>query len=61
MKFYSDLKTDPNQWRYKLIEMGPMKRAPDAAKTSNLTKSSKAAYAASFKKCKIDYGYLKSV
>ena len=54
MKFYSNLKSNPNQWRYKLIEMGTMRRALDIAKTSNPTKSSKVVHASSSKKCKND-------
>ena len=52
MKFYSELKSDLNQWRYKLIEMGPIRRVSDTAKLSNLSKSLKAAYISSSKKWK---------
>ena len=37
MKFYSELKSRPDKWRYKLIEMGTIRKA----KTPNASKSSK--------------------
>ena len=52
MKFYRDLKSDPDQWRHKLIEIGTIRRVPDTVKPPNPSKSSKVAHASSFKKQK---------
>ena len=48
MKFYSNLKSNPDEWRYKLIEMGTMRKAPDAPKS--YSKSSRAGYPHTSKK-----------
>ena len=46
MKFYSELKSGPDDWRHKLIEMGTMRKAnaPDVSKSSKSSKWSKSAY-----------------